>query len=93
MKLNIIDNNEIEMNIKIFDVFDFNIIIYKFFYNNNKKIVLISIKKPIDDKIKSFLIKYLNNQQIIKIKLEKYKINNNNKDKNMNFENFYILFI
>ena len=36
-KLNIIDNNEIEMNIKIFDVFDFNIIIYKFFTITIKK--------------------------------------------------------
>ena len=95
-KLNINDNNnEIEMNIKIIQVFDFNIDneICKFSYNDDKKIGIIFVKKPIDDKIKNFLIKYLNNQQIIKIKLEKYEINNNNKDKNMNFENFYILFI
>ena len=93
-KLNINDNNnEIEMNIKIIQVFDFNIDneICKFSYNDNKKIGIIFVKKPIDDKIKNFLIKYLNNQQIIKIKLEKYEINNNNKnDENMNFEYFLL---
>ena len=94
-KLNINDNNnnEIEMNIKIIQVFDFNIDneICKFSYNDNKKIGIIFVKKPIDDKIKNFLIKYLNNQQIIKIKLEKYEINNNNNnDENMNFEYFLL---
>ncbi len=93
-KLNINDNNnEIEMNIKIIQVFDFNIDneICKFSYNDNKKIGIIFVKKPIDDKIKNFLIKYLNNQQIIKIKLEKYEINNNNKnDENINFEYFLL---
>jgi len=95
-KLNINDNNnEIEMNIKIIQVFDFNIDneICKFSYNDNKKIGIIFVKKPIDDKIKNFLIKYLNNQQIIKIKLEKYEINNNNNNnnnENMNFEYFLL---
>jgi len=92
-KINIVDNNEIEMNIKIIKVFDFNLDneICKFSYNDNKKEGIIFVKKPIDDKIKTFLIKYLNNQQMIKIKLEKYEIkNNNNNNKNMNFEYFLL---
>ena len=87
-----INVNEIELNIKIIKVFDFNLDneICKFSYNDNKKEGIIFVKKPIDDKIKTFLIKYLNNQQILKIKLEKYEIKNNNNNKNMNFDYFLL---